>query len=78
MTITTFYTDDSGTLMLPNELPWGSYELIEVETCYGYVLDSEPVPFTVDGSSDVVTVTKSNMPQKASSTSRRLVKSFPA
>lgn len=64
VTITTFYTDDSGTLMLPNELPWGSYELIEVETCYGYVLDSEPVPFTVDGSSDVVTVTKSNMPQK--------------
>ena len=33
VTITTFYTDDSGTLMLPNELPWGSYELIEVETC---------------------------------------------
>lgn len=64
VTINTFYTDDSGTLMLPNELPWGSYELIEVESCYGYVLDSEPVPFTVDGSSDVVTVTKNNMPQK--------------
>ena len=40
VTITTFYTDDSGTLMLPSELPWGSYELIEVATCYGYVLDS--------------------------------------
>lgn len=64
VTLNTFYTDDSGTLMLPNELPWGSYELIEVESCYGYVLDSEPVPFTVDGSSDVVTVTKNNMPQK--------------
>lgn len=64
VTITTFYTDNSGTLMLPSELPWGPYELIEVATCYGYVLDSEPVPFTVDGSSDVVTVTKSNMPQK--------------
>lgn len=35
-----------------------------METCYGYVLDSEPVPFTVDGSSDVVTVTKHNMAQK--------------
>ncbi len=64
VTITTFYTDDSGALMLPYELPYGQYELIEVETCYGYVLDSEPVPFTVDGSSDVVTVTKHNMAQK--------------
>ena len=64
VTITTFYTDDSGTLMLPYELPYGQYELIEVETCYGYVLDSEPVPFTVDGSSDVVTVTKYNVAQK--------------
>ena len=64
VTITTFYTDDSGTLMLPAELPYGEYELIEVETCYGYILDSEPVPFTVDGSSDVVTVTKYNYAQK--------------
>lgn len=64
ITITTFYTADDGTLMLPAELPYGQYELIEVETCYGYVLDSEPVPFVVDGSSDVVTVTKYNMPQK--------------
>ena len=50
--------------MLPNELPHGQYELIEVETCYGYVLDSEPVPFTVDGTQDVVVVEKHNMPQK--------------
>lgn len=64
VSITTFYTDDSGTLMLPCELPYGQFELIEVATCYGYVLDSEPVPFTVDGSSDVVTVTKSNVAQK--------------
>ena len=64
VTITTFFTADDGSLMLPYELPYGRYELIEVETCYGYVLDSEPVPFTVDGTSDVVTVTKHNMPQK--------------
>lgn len=62
--ITTYFTNDDGWLMLPCELPYGDYELIEVETCYGYVLDSEPVPFTVDGSQDVVVVEKHNMAQK--------------
>ena len=45
MTLTTFYTSDDGTLMLPCELPYGRYELLEVDTCYGYVLDMDPVPF---------------------------------
>lgn len=61
--ITTFYTDDTGTLMLPEELPYGEYELIEVAACHGYILDSTPVPFTVDGSEDVVTVVKYNSTQ---------------
>lgn len=64
MTLTTFYTADDGTLMLPCELPYGAYELLEVETCYGYVLDEDPVPFVVDGDTHVVVVTKYNMPQK--------------
>ena len=64
VTISTFYTADDGTLMLPCELPYGRYELIEVTTWHGYVLDTAPVPFTVDGSEAVVTVTKSNMAQK--------------
>ena len=62
--ITTYFTNEEGWLMLPCELPHGEYELIEVETCYGYVLDSEPVPFAVDGTQDVVVVEKHNMPQK--------------
>ncbi len=62
--ITTYFTNEEGWLMLPCELPYGEYELIEVETCYGYVLDSEPVPFIVDGTQDVVVVEKRNMPQK--------------
>lgn len=61
--ITTFYTDDTGTLMLPEELPYGEYELIEVAACRGYILDSTPVPFTVDGSENIVTVVKYNSPQ---------------
>lgn len=66
--ITTYYTNDEGWLMLPCELPYGDYELIEVETCYGYVLDSTPVPFTVDGTQDVVVVEKHNIAQKGTIT----------
>ncbi len=61
--ITTFYADDTGTLMLPEELPYGEYELIEVAACHGYILDSTPVPFAVDGSENIVTVVKYNSPQ---------------
>lgn len=64
VTITTFHTNDEGWLMLPCELDYGQYELIEVQTCYGYVLDSDPVPFSVDGSEAVVTVEKYNYAQK--------------
>ena len=59
-----YYTDSTGKLMLPEALPYGNYELIEQNTCYGYVLDSSPIPFKVDGSKTVVTVEKRNMPQK--------------
>ena len=61
--ITTFYTDDTGTLMLPEKLPYGEYELIEVAACHGYILDSTSVPFTVGGSENLVTVVKYNSPQ---------------
>lgn len=66
--ITTFFTNDEGWLMLPCELSYGDYELIEVQTCYGYVLDSEPVPFRVDGTQDVVVVEKHNIAQKGTIT----------
>ena len=67
-TLDTFYTSDEGWLMLPYELAYGDYELIEVETAYGYVLNSDPVPFTIDGSSATVVVIKENMPQKGTIT----------
>lgn len=59
-----YYTDSTGKLMLPEALPYGNYEIIEQNTCYGYVLDSTPVPFTVDGSQTIVTVEKHNIAQK--------------
>lgn len=39
--IDTYYTDSTGKLMLPEALPFGNYEIIEQNTCYGYVLDSQ-------------------------------------
>ncbi|MCM1489102.1 MAG: SpaA isopeptide-forming pilin-related protein, partial [Firmicutes bacterium] len=63
-----YYTDSTGKLMLPEALPYGNYEIIEQNTCYGYVLDTNPVPFTVDGSNAVVTVEKHNIAQKGTIT----------
>ena len=63
-TLDTFYVSDEGWLMLPEPLHTGDYELYEMAAPYGYVLSSEPVPFTIDGSEAVVTVTQYNMPQK--------------
>ena len=64
MDIDTYYTDSTGKLMLPEPLDYGNYEVIEVQTCDGYVLNSEPVPFKVDGTQKVITVEKQNVPQK--------------
>lgn len=63
-----YYTDSTGRLMMPEALPYGNYEIIEQKTCYGYVLDSDPVPFSVDGSKKVVTVEKHNIAQKGTIT----------
>ena len=62
--IDTYYTDVTGKLMMPEKLPYGNYEIIEQCTAYGYVLDSAPIAFKVDGEKTVVTVEKFNMPQK--------------
>lgn len=66
--IDTFVTDSTGTLMLPEPLPFGNYELFEQQSPWGYVFDGEPVPFVVDGTQDVVTVEKYNIPQKGTIT----------
>lgn len=70
--ISTFYTSSDGTLITPENLPYGKgYSLVEVETVEPYVLDSTPVYFdiTEENSSEqdgvtVVVVEKENMPQK--------------
>lgn len=66
--IDTFVTDATGTLMLPQPLPFGNYALFEQQSPWGYVFDGEPVPFVVDGTQDVVTVEKYNIAQKGTIT----------
>lgn len=63
-TLDVFYVSDEGWLMLPEPLPVGEFELIEVSAPFGYVLSSEPIFFTVDGSEETVTVVQYNAPQK--------------
>ena len=64
MILDTFYTDESGSLMLPQELAYGDYELHEVQSAEGYVLDGTPTPFTIDGTVEAVVVEKTNTAQK--------------
>ena len=62
--IDVYSTDSTGRLMMPEALKFGDYELIEVQTAYGYVLDNKPVKFKVNGANAVVTVEKHNVAQK--------------
>ncbi|MGF7012295.1 putative surface anchored protein [Lachnospiraceae bacterium PF1-21] len=69
--IDTFYTDNSGQLLTPEELPYGSYTLVEEQAPYGYVLDQTPVPFTItednkesESGLTITKVIKKNLAQK--------------
>lgn len=74
--IDTFYTDTTGKLMLPETLTYGSYELYEVASPNGYVLNKEPVQFEVDGSQTTVTVTFKDLAQKGTITVSKQGDSF--
>ncbi len=71
-TIDTFYTNEEGSLVTPEVLPYGKgYSIVEVQAPHGYVLDKTPVFFDiVEGATEeedgisVVKVKKANMAQK--------------
>ena len=75
-TIDTFYTTADGDLITPQTLEYGKgYSLVEVQAPYGYVLNSEPVPFDVvqedseeESGITVIEVVRSNMAQKGTIT----------
>lgn len=72
--VDTFTTDESGTVTTPNTLDVGTYELVEIKAPYGYLLDDEPIHFTVstktayevaeDGKTPVIKVTKEDISAK--------------
>ena len=72
--IDTFYTDENGTLLTPEKLPYGEgYSLVEVQAPHGYVLDATPLYFNVTNENSaiengitIVKVVKENEPQKGS------------
>lgn len=47
VTFTEFTTDENGQFTLPERLPYGKYELVEVQAPEGYLL-CDPIEFTVD------------------------------
>lgn len=59
-----YYTDENGVLSLPEPLTYGSYELIEVSPPEGYILNSVPVSFSVDGSVPEIVLKITDKPQK--------------
>lgn len=55
----TFTTDENGTYT-SELLPYGTYEIVEVEAKKGYVLDSTPVIVEIKAQDELVSVSKAN------------------
>ena len=59
-----YYTDENGSLTLPREITYGNYELTEVVPPNGYVLNTTPVSFGIDGNTPEVVIRLSDKPEK--------------
>ena len=60
--ITVFETAEDGTLVLPEPLLYGDYTLHEVKAGIGYLLNAEPIPFSVGKDGETVLVECPNTP----------------
>lgn len=52
-TFTEFKTDENGQYTLPNQLPYGEYQLIEIKAPEGYLLTEKPIDFSIDKMHDL-------------------------
>lgn len=68
--IDTFETAPDGTLVLPEPLRYGDYELYEIKAPIGYTVSKEPIQFTVtsDNPSTMLEIVNSNTPVKGTVT----------
>lgn len=62
--IDTFVTDETGQILLPEPLVYGTYQLIEIKAPEGYVLDETPIDFSITEDGATVQVEKQNTVQK--------------
>jgi uncharacterized surface anchored protein len=51
--IDSYLTAEDGTLVMPEPLHFGNYELHEVQSPYGYLLSEQPIPFKVTSENPV-------------------------
>ncbi len=59
-----FVTDENGVINLPQPLYYGEYSLKEIKAPDGYVLSTDPLIFTVDGSQETLVVEQFDTAQK--------------
>jgi LPXTG-motif cell wall-anchored protein len=65
--IDVYETAPDGTLVMPESLKSGNYELYEQKSTYGYILSKDPVPFTIHSTqenSEIIEVYMANAPAK--------------
>ncbi len=61
----TFVTNDEGVVHLPEALVYRKYSICEINSAYGYLLETDELPFEVDGSTTKIYINFENAPQKA-------------